>query len=56
MQVACVHGRHFNGRQPSGITQYFDCGMSLLLGGLMRRIKIPKQDIALEMEGGGAYV
>ena len=52
-----VHGRHFNSRQPSGLNdQYFDCGMSLLLGGrvggLMRGIKIPQQDFALKMQGG----
>ena len=34
LQAVCVHGRHFNSRQPSGLTKlnlvYFDCEMSLL--------------------------
>ena len=34
MWVVRVHGRHANGRQPSGLNKLiFDCGMSLLLGG-----------------------
>ena len=34
MRVVRVHGRHANGRQPSGLNKLiFDCGMSLLLGG-----------------------
>ena len=36
MRAVRVCGRHFNGRQPSGLQRIiliFDCGMSLLLGG-----------------------
>ena len=55
--VVRVHSRHFNGRQPSGLgkKKYFNCGMSLLLGGggLMCGIKIPHQEFALKMQGGG---
>ena len=45
--------------QPSAMNnQYFDCGMSLLLGGgvgggCMREIKIPQEDFVLKMQGGG---
>ena len=62
MRAVRVRGRHFNGRQPSGL--HFDCEMSLFLGrggggggggGLMRRIKTPQQDFVLKMQGGGAY-
>ena len=55
MRAVRVRGRHFNGRQPSGLNnQYFDCWISLLLGGggLMRGIKIPQQDFTLKMQGG----
>ena len=42
------------------MTQYFKCGMSLLLGRGGGGIKIPWQDFALKMLGGGgeegAYV
>ena len=35
MRAVHVRGRHFNGRQLSGLnSQYFDCGMSLLGGGV----------------------
>ena len=44
-------------------SQYFDCGMSLLVmgGGLMCRIKIRQRDFVLKMQGrlmreGGAYL
>ena len=46
----CVHGRHFNGRLPSGLS-----GMSMSFfwgGGLMRGIKIPQQDFVLKTQGG----
>ena len=49
MRAVRVCGRHFNGRQPSGlqrIISIFDWGMSLLLGG----IKIPQQDFVLKMQ------
>ena len=56
MRAVHVRGRHFNGRQLSGLnSQYFDCGMSLLgggMGGLMCGIKIPQQDFVLKMQGG----
>ena len=61
MRAVRVRGRHFNGRQPSGLNKNnLDCGISLLLGGgLVRGIKIPQQDFELKMpgelmrEGGG---
>ena len=54
MRAVRVPSRYFNDRQPSGI---IDCGMSLLLwGGLMHGIKIPQQDFALQMQGGGGRV
>ena len=34
MRAVYVRSRHFNGGQPSGLGQYFDCGMSLLRGGI----------------------
>ena len=55
MRAVRVRGKHFNGRQPSGLNnQYFDCRINLLLGGggLMHGIKIPQQDFALKMQGG----
>ena len=55
MRAVCVRGRHFNGRQQSGLNKnnLSDCGISLLLGGLMRGIKVPQQDFALKIPGGG---
>ena len=49
----CVLGRHFNGRQPSDLIRLLDKSS---LGGRMRGIKIPQQDFALKMQGGGAYL
>ena len=46
----CVLGRHFNGRQPSDLIRLLDKSS---LGGRMRGIKIPQQDFALKMQGGG---
>ena len=53
MRAVCVHGRHFNGRQPSGLNKNNLNDSTLLLGGLLCGIKIPQQDFALKMPGGG---
>ena len=55
MQVVCVHGRHFNIRQPSGLISIFrlrDESSSGGWGGLMHgiRIKIPQQDFVLKLQ------
>ena len=43
MRAVRVRCRHFNSRQPNGLNK----------NNLMRGIKIPQQDFALKMPGGG---
>lgn len=51
--AVCVQSRHFNCRQPSGLN-VLTSGQVFFGGrGLMRGIKIPVQDFALKMQGGG---
>ena len=56
MRAVRVRGRHFNGRQPSGLNKIFRLRDKSSLGGLMRGIKIPQQDFALKMQGGGGLM
>ena len=59
MRAVRVRSRHFNGRQPNGLNK----NISVIRlrdksssggegGGLMRGIKIPRQNFALKMPGG----
>ena len=56
MRAVRVHGRHFNGRQPSGLILIFrlqDEYSSEGGVGLMCGIKIPQPHFVPKMKGGG---
>ena len=55
MRAVHVHGRHFNGRQPSGLNKSNLNISTAASGGFMCGIKIPQQEFALKMQGGGVY-
>ena len=56
MLAVCIHGRHFNGKQPSGLISIFhlrdESSVCVGVGGAYVWDKTPQQDFALKMQEG----